>query len=174
MSLRERSIVNWIIYHLGMDRVYHTMQSMTGALKGQPQTSMISHLVNVFFGYTQLKGRRRAAEGPLWLRASLARQTPVKRQVPKSDEELWWEMRCEQGDIYSWKRVLCCAQVISWSTENESPAIWVIYQANVTNIPWSSCGRLVTQKTHKNFTLDFLFFIWRRTYSPLTSYLLAC
>lgn len=32
------------------------MQSMTGTLKGQPQTSMISHLVNVCFGYTQLEG----------------------------------------------------------------------------------------------------------------------
>lgn len=61
-----------------MDRVYHTMQSMTGALKGQPQTSMISHLVNVFFGYTQLEGRWRAADG-------LAAQTPVKLQVHKSD-----------------------------------------------------------------------------------------
>lgn len=56
MSLRERSIVNWIIYHLGMDRVYHAMQSMTGALKGQPQNSMISHLANVFFGCTRLRG----------------------------------------------------------------------------------------------------------------------
>lgn len=48
-----------------MERVYHATQSMTGTLKGQPQTSMISHLVNVFFGYTQLKGRRRATKGPL-------------------------------------------------------------------------------------------------------------
>lgn len=105
MSLRERSIVNWIIYHLGMDRVYHTMQSMTGALKGQPQTSMISHLVNVFFGYTQLEGRWRVANRPLWLRARLIQQTLVKYQVQKSNEEFWSQMRCEQGDTYSTLRL---------------------------------------------------------------------
>lgn len=70
-----------------MDGVYHTMQSMTGALKGQPQTSMISHLVNVFFGYTQLEGRWRAANRPLWPRARLIQQTLVKYQVQKSNEE---------------------------------------------------------------------------------------
>lgn len=47
-----------------MDRVYQALQSMTAALKGQLQTSMISHLANVFFGYTQLQGQRRAANGP--------------------------------------------------------------------------------------------------------------
>lgn len=69
-----------------MDRVYHAMQSMTGALKGQPQTSMISHLANVFFGYTQLEGRRRAANRPLWLRARLIQQTLVKHQVGPPQE----------------------------------------------------------------------------------------
>lgn len=37
-----------------MDTAPRTAQSMTAALKGQPQTSMISHLVNVFFGYAPL------------------------------------------------------------------------------------------------------------------------
>lgn len=49
-----------------MDRVFHVMQSMTGTLKGQPQTSMISHLANVFFGYTQLEGRQKAINTPVW------------------------------------------------------------------------------------------------------------
>lgn len=44
-----------------MDTAHHANQSMTGALKGQPQTSTISHLVNVFFGYAQLRGRILAA-----------------------------------------------------------------------------------------------------------------
>lgn len=64
-----------------MDRVYHAMQSMTGALKGQPQTSMISHLANVFFGYTQLEGSLESnCNGPdLWAagQGSL-QQTAVK------------------------------------------------------------------------------------------------
>lgn len=37
-----------------MDTAPRAAQSMTAALKGQPQTSMISHLVNVFFGYAPL------------------------------------------------------------------------------------------------------------------------
>lgn len=37
-----------------MDTALCAAQSMTAALKGQPQTSMISHLVNVFFGYAPL------------------------------------------------------------------------------------------------------------------------
>lgn len=75
-----------------MDRVYHAMQSMTGALKGQPQTSMISHLVNVFFGYTQLEGRsgaepssvakhrsstRCTRDGKVWMTAANTRNSPV-------------------------------------------------------------------------------------------------
>lgn len=64
-----------------MDRVYHAMQSMTGALKGQPQNSMISHLANVFFGYTQLKGRWRAANRQLWLNARLRQQVLVKHGI---------------------------------------------------------------------------------------------
>lgn len=37
-----------------MDTAPRAAQSMTAALKGQPQTSMISHLANVFFGYALL------------------------------------------------------------------------------------------------------------------------
>ena len=50
------------------------MQSMTGALKGQPQTSMISHLVNVCFGYIQLRG---------WLGAKLQRQSHIPGEEAK-------------------------------------------------------------------------------------------
>lgn len=64
-----------------MDRVYHAMQSMTGALKGQPQNSMISHLANVFFGYTQLRGRWRAANRQRWLQARLRQQVLVKYKL---------------------------------------------------------------------------------------------
>lgn len=82
MSLRERSIVNWIIYHLGMDTVYRATQSMTGALKGQPQTSMISHLVNVFFGYTQL-------EESSWEAETLSPSNTRYRGVMRSLDPEW-------------------------------------------------------------------------------------
>lgn len=123
MSLRERSIVNWIIYHLGMDRVYHAMQSMTGALKGQPQTSMISHLVNVFFGYTQLKGRRKAAERQLWLWAKLNHQTLVKYQVQKKRECLIW-MRCE---CWTW---------FQESSKHKNPKYFLVSRKNLILFVW--------------------------------------
>lgn len=65
-----------------MDRVYHAMQSMTGTLEGQPQTSMISHLVNVCFGYTQLEGLWRAAT----LAGGQSLSYKVKCQVEQTNE----------------------------------------------------------------------------------------
>lgn len=52
-----------------MDGVHRAVQSMTGALKGQPRTSMISHLANVLLWLHraggQLSGRWQAANRQL-------------------------------------------------------------------------------------------------------------
>lgn len=111
MSLRERSILNWIIYHLGMDRANHTMQSMTGALKGQPQTSMISHLVNVCVGYTQLEGRPRGRVGSFT-------QTLVKQQVQTTNEEVW------SGARWHTVLILCRADVASADQQEINQQQW--------------------------------------------------
>lgn len=71
-----------------MDRVYHAMQSMTGALKGQPQTSMISHLANVCFGYTQLEGRWRATNRPLGSESGSFSKHWSNIRYKKSNEEV--------------------------------------------------------------------------------------